>query len=91
MGRIAFPFFTLIGLAQTPRQSAKKFVECLAGRIGNNGDVIGAPEGKTIGKLVDQKPMSSSFTNFRLIQDLHKYLSEELDISLSKRQLINSN
>ncbi|MCP4100786.1 MAG: hypothetical protein GY750_05080, partial [Lentisphaerae bacterium] len=28
-----------------------------------NGDLIGAPEGKALGKLVDQKPMNSALTN----------------------------
>ena len=31
------------------------------------GSLIGAPEGKAIGKLVDQKPMNPALTNYQLI------------------------
>ncbi len=34
---------------------------------GKNGDLIGAPEGKALGKLVDQKPMNSGLTNHQFI------------------------
>ena len=73
MKNIAFPVFTFLGFAQKPKNAAKKYVDSLAGRIGKTGDIIGAPEGKTLGKLVDQKPMNTAFTNYRLRSDLFDY------------------
>lgn len=63
---IGFPLMRLLGLAQGPVQAAEKYVACLAGDHGNNGDLIGAPEGKALGKLVDQKPMNPCLTNHLL-------------------------
>ena len=73
MKNIAFPVFTFLGFAQKPKNAARKYVDSLAGRIGKTGDIIGAPEGKTLGKLVDQKPMNTAFTNYRLRSDLFDY------------------
>ena len=64
--KIGFPVMNLLGMAQSSKQAAEKYVACLAGKYGNNGDLIGAPEGKAIGKLVDQKPMNTSLTNHML-------------------------
>ena len=66
MKRIGFPLLQLLGFAQGPEQAAQKYVACLAGEYGSNGDLIGAPEGKALGKLVDQKPMNPSLTNHLL-------------------------
>lgn len=63
---IGFPIMRLLGLAQSPAQAAAKYVACLAGEHGRNGDLIGAPEGKALGKLVDQKPMNPCLTNHLL-------------------------
>lgn len=60
---IGFPMMKLFGMAQGPKEAAKKYVASLDGKYGNSGDVIGAPEGKTIGTLVDQKPMNTGLTN----------------------------
>ena len=73
MKHIAFPLFTALGFAQNPVSAARKYVDSLAGRIGHSGDVIGAPEGKALGKLVDQKPMNTAFTNHRLRNGLYDY------------------
>jgi len=40
-------------------------VDSLKGKYGQNGDLIGAPEGKAWGKLVDQKPMNEGLTNLQ--------------------------
>ena len=66
MKHIGFPLLQLLGLAQGPKQAARKNVACLAGEYGKNGDLIGAPEGKALGKLVDQKPMNPALTNHLL-------------------------
>ncbi len=68
MEKLVFPFMMLIGLAQSPKQAAKKYVECLEGSHGESGDLIGAPDGKALGKLVDQKPMNSGLTNHQFIE-----------------------
>ena len=66
--KIGFPLMNLFGIAQSPKQAAQKYVDCLDGKYGNSGDLIGAPEGKTIGKLVDQKPMNAGLTNYQFRQ-----------------------
>ena len=63
LGRIGFPLMQLLGFAQNPRKAAQKYVDCLSGKYGQNGDLLGAPEGKALGKIVDQKPMNSALTN----------------------------
>lgn len=63
MERVAFPIMGLLGLAQTPREGARKYADCLGGRVGRGGDLIGAPEGKALGPLVDQRPMNPGLSN----------------------------
>ncbi len=66
MENIGFPMMQAIGIAQSPKQAARKYVESLNGKYGRNGDLIGAPEGKSLGKLTDQKPMNDDLTNLDL-------------------------
>jgi NAD(P)-dependent dehydrogenase (short-subunit alcohol dehydrogenase family) len=66
--RLAFPLLVRFGLAQWPDAAAAKCVDCLAGRIGENGDLIGAPEGKALGPLTDQTPMHPAFTDSAMQQ-----------------------
>ena len=61
--RIAFPILVALGKAQWPQAAAEKCVDCLAGRVGQHGDLLGAPEGVALGPLTDQKPMSPMFEN----------------------------
>jgi len=61
--RIAFPIMVAIGKAQWPKAAAAKCIDCLAGRVGVHGDLLGAPQGKPIGPLTDQKPMQHLFTD----------------------------
>ena len=63
MQNIGFNIMRLLGKAQSPRNGARKYADCIAGIIGQNGDVIGAPEGTALGKLVDQIPMNRAFSN----------------------------
>lgn len=79
MEKVMFGLMAALGKAQSPFAGAKKYVDSLEGRIGVNGDVIGAPKGTALGKLVDQKPMNPAFTNLRLreefwdiLQDIYK-------------------
>ena len=63
---IVFGVMRLLGRAQSPRDGARKYADCIAGIIGQNGDVIGAPEGTALGQLVDQIPMNRAFSNTAL-------------------------
>ncbi len=66
MKTFVFPLMMVLGKAQGPKEAAAKYVACLTGKYGKNGDILGAPEGKTLGKIVDQKPMNTSLTNHQL-------------------------
>ena len=66
--RIGFPIMAALGLAQSPRDGARKYADCLIGKIGRDGDVIGAPAGKALGPLTDQKPMNPAFENDALAE-----------------------
>ena len=61
--RVAFPVLVALGRAQWPEAAAAKCVDCLAGRVGAHGDLLGAPEGTALGPLTDQKPMHPLFTD----------------------------
>ncbi len=73
---IMFKIFAFIGKAQSPKAGGRKNADCLLGRVGNNGDLIGSPEGKGIGPLVDQKPMNVDFTNTKLIEEFFRILED---------------
>lgn len=76
MKHIAFGIMNLIGKAQGPAKGGRKFADCLEGKVGVNGDVLGAPKGQTLGKIVDQKPMNPAFTNTELIDEFWLILKE---------------
>ena len=61
--RVAFPLMVMFGKAQWPEAAAAKCVDCIAGRVGVHGDLLGAPEGTALGSLTDQKPMSEHFVD----------------------------
>lgn len=77
MEKIAFPIAGFFGFAQSPMQGAQKYVDSLLGKYGNNGDVLGSPEGKVLGPIVDQKPMNSHFTDSSFVSGFKRDL--ELD------------
>lgn len=72
MEKIAFPLAQILGFAQSPQQAAHKNAKALDGVYGSNGDVLGAPDAKTLGKIVDQKPMNPSLTNSLFIDSFWK-------------------
>ncbi len=76
MEKIGFPMMQLFGLAQSPQKAAGKYVDCLNGIYGKSGDLMGAPEGKALGKLVDQKPMNSALTNHQFRDVFWKITNE---------------
>ncbi len=64
-----FEMLSLIGKSQNPKEGARKYADCLEGKIGENGDLLGAPEGKSIGTISDQTPMNQNFSNEYLINE----------------------
>tara|TARA_B110000211_G_C13996123_1_gene516294 strand:- start:212 stop:1165 length:954 start_codon:yes stop_codon:yes gene_type:complete len=64
---ITFSIMNLLGKSQTPEAGGKKYADCLTGKLGETGSLLGAPAGKSIGKLTDQKPMNSLFINREFI------------------------
>ncbi|WNJ20299.1 SDR family NAD(P)-dependent oxidoreductase [Pontibacter sp. G13] len=76
MEKVAFGIMGLLGLAQSPKAGAQKFVDSLTGKIGRNGDIIGAPEGKALGKLTNQKPMNAALTDPALRETFWQIVQE---------------
>lgn len=74
--KIGFPLMVAFGKAQTAQQGGRKFADCLQGTIGDNGDLIGAPEGTALGALQDQKPMNPGFTNVELRRELWRVIED---------------
>ena len=87
MKHIGFPIMRLLGIAQGPKKAAEKYVQALNSELGKSGELIGAPEGKALGKLVDQKPMNSSLTNHLLIDGLWKFLAETYPAIISNKSI----
>ncbi|MCP5071258.1 MAG: SDR family NAD(P)-dependent oxidoreductase [bacterium] len=75
---VGFPMMVLLGKAQTAEQGARKYADCLQGKIGHNGDLIGAPEGTALGHLQDQKPMNPSLTDANLRREFWAIVEEVL-------------
>ena len=76
MANIGFGFMRLLGQAQSPVDGGRKFADALAGKYGTNGSILGAPEGKTIGRITDQTQMNSNFTNSALRDEFWAILEE---------------
>lgn len=83
MMRFLFGVMNLLGKSQSPSKGGKKYADCLEGKVGSNGDLIGAPEGKSLGKLSDQTPMNSAFSDEGLINEFWNILEETSEISSS--------
>lgn len=79
MEKVGFPMMQVMGLAQSPRKAAQKYVDCLQGIYGQSGDLIGAPEGKTLGNLVDQKPMNAGLTNCQFINSFWTLIDTQIE------------
>jgi NAD(P)-dependent dehydrogenase (short-subunit alcohol dehydrogenase family) len=73
---LGFPLMQLLGKAQSPRAGARKYADALLGRVGRRGDVLGAPEGKALGPIVDQAPMNPALTDDELADTVWR-LAEE--------------
>jgi len=64
----------LFGMSQSPDKGGQRCAEALSGKIGNNGDLIGTPDGKLLGDPSDQKPLNPSFTRQDLIDEFWSLL-----------------
>ena len=71
---LIFPIAIAFGMAQSPKKAAQKCLLALTGKVGQSGDLIGAPEAKALGRLCDQKPMNPDFTNQLLRDEFFNYL-----------------
>ncbi|NME70199.1 SDR family NAD(P)-dependent oxidoreductase [Flammeovirga aprica] len=73
---IGFTIMKWVGMAQSPVQAAQKYVSAIDGIRGENGDILGSPEKKTLGPTVDQKPMNTAFTDQGLINEFYAIVKE---------------
>ena len=73
---LMFGILSLIGKSQDPKEGGRKNADCLTGKIGENGDLLGAPEGVALGGITDQRSMNSAFSNENLINEMWKILEE---------------
>ncbi|WP_044205344.1 KR domain-containing protein [Flammeovirga sp. OC4] len=73
---IGFTMMKWVGMAQSPVQAAQKYVSAIEGIRGENGDILGSPEKKTLGPTVDQKSMNSAFTDQGLIDEFYAIIQE---------------
>ena len=76
MTNVMFGILRLMGQAQSPKEGGRKYADCLEGKVGKNGDLIGAPKGKSIGEFTDQTPMNPAFSDEGLINEFWKILEE---------------
>ncbi len=73
---LMFKIMNLLGKSQPPEKGGKKYADCLLGKIGKNGELIGAPKDKTIGKYTEQTPLNPLLNNRKLKDELWKVLQE---------------
>ena len=76
MKSIGFPFARILGMAQSPSDGGFKFAKAISGVIGKNGDILGAPEGKTLGPITNQIPMNTDIDNPEFKKVLSQILQE---------------
>ena len=76
MKNIGMNAMRLAGIARSPESGGRKFADCIEGKIGGNGELIGAPAGKSTGELVSQEGMNSAFTDTSLQDELWEILTE---------------
>ncbi len=73
---IMFGIMSLLGKSQGPNEGGRKNADCLSGKIGKNGDLLGAPEGSSIGNITDQTSMNIAFSDNKLIDEMWNILEE---------------
>ena len=73
---VTFGIMTLFGKSQKPKQGGRKYADCLTGKVGKNGELIGAPVGKAIGKYTEQTPLNPLLDSAELREELWSILQE---------------
>lgn len=81
MEKIVFGVAGLLGFSQSPQQGARKYLDSLIGKIGFNGDILGAPEGKVLGKITDQCPMNPSLRDPLLMEEFWRIVTDSYQVS----------
>lgn len=76
MKNVMFNIMRIMGQAQSPSDGGRKFANAINGKIGENGDLLGAPSGKAIGKITNQEPMNPDFSNPDFIDEFWSILDE---------------
>ena len=76
MKNIGMNAMRFLGMAKSPESGGRKFADCIEGKIGNNGDLIGAPAGKSTGELVSQDSLHPAFTDESLQAEFWDILQE---------------
>lgn len=71
-----FGVMNLLGKSQTPKQGGRKYADCLTGKVGKNGEIIGAPAGKALGEYTEQTPLNTLLDNVELKEELWTILRE---------------
>lgn len=72
--RVMFKVMSIAGKSQSPKKGGEKYADCLLGKVGNNGELIGAPKGKTIGEYTDQTALNPMLNNEELKEELWEIL-----------------
>jgi hypothetical protein len=75
-----FGIMNLLGKSQTPTQGGRKYADCLQGKVGKNGELIGAPAGKAIGKYTEQTPLNALFDDAAFREELWHILEEVVNV-----------
>ena len=74
--KFTFGIMNLLGKSQTPKQGGRKYADCLTGKVGKNGELIGAPAGKALGEYTEQTPLNSLLGSTELKEELWNILQE---------------
>ena len=74
--KMMFGMMQWFGKAQTAAQGGKKFADCLLGKVGKHGELIGAPEGKMLGEYTEQSPLNPILDSEELRETFWDMLQE---------------
>lgn len=76
MENVGFGIMRILAKAQSPSDGGRKFADSSNGSIGTNGEVLGAPDKQTIGKISNQISMNSDLSNPALKEELWNILNK---------------
>ncbi|MEQ9422885.1 MAG: hypothetical protein RJQ09_00600 [Cyclobacteriaceae bacterium] len=73
---MTFGILDMIGLSQNPEKGGRKNADCLVGKVGKNGELIGAPAKKSIGAYTEQTALNTQLDDVALREELWNILGE---------------